>query len=138
MAQQIVTLCDPHVDDGESVTGQVFRLGVQIPGESWAWVEVDLCPDHAKPLVALVQELADHGRVFQPEGTAAQASGRFPCPECGRGLKTQDSLQKHMRRQHSEAARGPFTCEECGRSFPKAQGLAMHRTRAHRGFDPNV
>ena len=143
MARTIVTLCDYCLTEGnQQVAGLPYRVGVNLPGESrWGWVEVDLCPDHAEGLTDLSLFLSKYGRTFQPDdGPTVKAAGRVPCPQCGKSLKTQDSLTKHIRALHENPQDpGPFVCDVdgCGRGFPKAQGLSMHIRRTHQGFDPN-
>lgn len=151
MAQTIITLCDPHLtEDDQQVAGLPYRLGVNLPGESrWSWTEVDLCPEHAEALTDVALFLAKYGRAFTPDGTpkagrkAVALSGATQariCPQCGKTLKTQDSLTKHVHRIHEGPhGSGPWVCDEdgCGREFLKRQALSMHKRRTHQGFDPN-
>jgi len=149
MATELVvrTLCDVCQGEGQDTDGAMtYRLGLNPPNETrWGWTEVDLCPDHAVGLTDLSVFLSKYGRAFQPEDPKASVAAQARiCPQCGKTYKTQDSLGKHLKSQHSEApgsgSSGPFVCDVdgCGRSFPKAQGLSMHQRRTHQGFDPNA
>ncbi|XP_063361805.1 zinc finger protein 470-like [Cydia amplana] len=49
---------------------------------------------------------------------------RYKCKECGLGLKTQDTLRRHMIAIHSDVRKYP--CTECGKSFKRRTGLREH------------
>jgi uncharacterized protein YbaR (Trm112 family) len=130
MGQTIVTFCDIHMtEDGQTVAGQAYRLGIELPGEKWRWVEVDLCPSHASPLADLVTEVLDkYGRTFQPDDIHGPS---LACPQCGKTFGSKSGLSGHRQRHHAAVAQ-PLNCPECERTFPTAQGLATHITRTHR------
>jgi uncharacterized C2H2 Zn-finger protein len=140
MGQTIVTFCDQHMtEDDQQVAGQPYRIGHQLPGETWTWVEVDLCPGHAEGLMDSVLTLWKYGRTFQPEDHGPTQV--LTCPECGKAYRSKSGLNGHRHKEHPDAFLAPdqgHTCPECGRGFAKPQGLSMHRRRSHQGYDPNA
>jgi hypothetical protein len=143
MAQVIETYCDQHLENGEQVRGQTWRVEVKVPGSRAVAYEVDLCVDCAKPIVALQEALADQGRrpsakrgPVPAEAFEAQQRGENQCPVCDKVLANHKSLQSHVRQQHEQTlaqALGeetPYVCS-CGREFTTPQGLGVHAARIH-------
>jgi uncharacterized C2H2 Zn-finger protein len=136
MSQRIVTECDECAADGvtrDGVTREIAALD-----KAFA---VDLCDEHVKPLLALVERWGDMGR---PVGTLI---ARATCPRCGRDFATAQALGRHAKKAHGERvhelrkAANPapapvevadgFACPECGKAFPTTRGLGAHRFRSH-------
>jgi hypothetical protein len=127
MSKKIVTLCDPHLwEHDQEVDGDTYRLGVQMPGARWAWVEIDLCESDAEEVARFAAYLEKYGREFSgPEqnGTGKRKyTRRTPAPEDGQ-----------------EGATGPanglvgksFTCPACGTTVSSASGYRDHARRVH-------
>lgn len=140
MAQVIAILCDQClVETDREVSGQTYRLGVELPGERWHWVTVDLCGDHSTGVSDLALTLDKYGRTFTPDDST-RVSGSFGarvCPDCGKTYTSKSGYQTHRRNIHPDRAEAEstdgFVCEvaDCGRSFPKLQGYRMHQFRSH-------
>lgn len=134
MSQRIVTECDECLTLGETSdarTVAVRALSVE--------VEVDLCDRHVKPLVEVLERLAELGR---PPGMAGPST---KCPRCLRTFATPQALGRHTRKEHGETVHearkatpprrvevDTIACPECNRTdFASTQGLAVHRRRKH-------
>jgi DNA-directed RNA polymerase subunit RPC12/RpoP len=137
MSQRIVTECDECLALGE--TRSAATVGVRALSIE---VEVDLCDVHVKPLVELVERLAELGRA-----PGADSRGVHRCPRCSRSFATPQALGRHARDTHGEKvaalrkAPSPapveapvedgVACPECGKRSATGQGLAVHRRRKH-------
>lgn len=142
MAKAMVTLtfCDVCLAEKDlEVTGQAYELG---------GYGVDLCPEHALPLVestTLAQTYGSKGKrtptIAMPRHTASQALGAegtpCPIPDCGSVLGGRQSLGAHVRQQHGmtlgEAEGKPIlaTCETCGARFTTQHGHTLHMRQKH-------
>jgi uncharacterized C2H2 Zn-finger protein len=134
MARELViqSWCDVCLaaDTKTAVTvSEVVRLGTA------AAVQLDLCADHAAPVVA-VRELLTYGT--PPDDTPPPAARDDTCPICGRNYLNRGSLTAHVRQVHHttmSAVRGKpaaaVTCPVCGRTFAANQGLASHVGSSH-------
>lgn len=146
MAQDIITLtlCDVCLEhDDERHDAKPYT----IPLPDGGLADIDLCDPHAKPLQDALAELATyarpqkHGRV-----TARKRGGDVMCPLCGKGLKDQPGLVRHVTRSHPDATpeeraratggavpsvTGEYACPECDRTFGSNQAVATHRSRSH-------
>lgn len=156
VAQKIVHLCDPHLTEHDvEIPGELYRLGVQVPGGSWVWVEIDLCADDAAELAQLSGWLDKYGRVYGGPEKAAKGSkakrradppaassepveGGVTCPVCGFVSVNRSALGVHVSTRHEttlgqlEGLPTPFQCDECGRVFTRKQGLGVHMARTHK------
>ena len=56
------------------------------------------------------------------------AGGHVSCPQCGRVMKRQGDLTRHMR---SHAGLKPYSCPQCSVSFTRARTLRLHYYRVH-------
>lgn len=153
MAQTIITLCDPHEDDGHKGTPQLVSLdGVRV-------YVVDLCDEARSELVGPLAELvSEYGRVVPSDEldairrTATKTKTKtktkdatplpqYPCPECTARPMIRSTMRKHLEREHKpltlpihEARLGRtldghevrFWCSRCGGGFSHGQGLAVH------------
>lgn len=70
MAQRIVVDCDVHGARDESAEGTSYDVVVRKAGHSFVFVTVDLCNVCDKPLLDLLTELAEVGRVFDDSSAA--------------------------------------------------------------------
>lgn len=155
MAQVIETYCDGCLVDGQKVPAKTYRASVGVVGTKHPTYDIDLCDDHAKPLVVMLEAFEESGRVVggkrgRPSKVLAspnQASSpssvsrdlsRCPVDGCGyTGQGTKSALSSHLRSAHDTtiaAAFGeelPFACDVCGNRFAKAQAVAAHRARSH-------
>lgn len=135
MAQQIVTLCDQHLADGESVAGVTYSVTITGPDLSGKTYETDACPAHAGMLADLAGWLSEHGRPVSGSGSAA--SNPMPCPVCGKTSANRSALLSHVRGQHGttlaalEGKPADHKCPECGATFTTPQGMGAHRFRTH-------
>ncbi|CAH0730839.1 unnamed protein product, partial [Brenthis ino] len=53
-----------------------------------------------------------------------------PCPHCGEGLSSEETLQEHLKEHPKEET---VFCEECNRSFRTRRSHATHYQRVHLG-----
>lgn len=138
MSKIIEVVCDPCDDKGVRSTATTHR--VQLDGTGTALL--DLCEEHAASLLQPLLELVvAHGvtESGRPVTQSPQSDGDFKCAYCGKALKNQSSISKHVEMIHPgkyEAymtGRGlaPQKCPECSKTFYGHQALSMHVTRIH-------
>lgn len=150
MAKHIIATCDACTAEGlEDTTATAYRLTLEAVTR-----EIDLCERHELDLLAPLRKLLDeHGQpvaVEQPRQPAS-STPRVACPDCGKQLKTRDSLAKHLKRIHGkmlselddgdqaklieldidDADQKPYECPDCHQRFATPQGKGAHRSRAH-------
>lgn len=148
MAQHIVTLCDPCLlHDGKESPAQTWEVTVREPGGSKPVAyEIDACEKHASPITALLHALTEDGRkrgartAPVPLAALAARDGKaHPCPLCGHGLGTRDSLRSHVERLHGTSLgavenpddRMPCPADGCDFVASKGQGLSAHIRSTH-------
>lgn len=143
MAKHIIATCDACSVDGEhEQSATAYR--VTLDGKQ---TEIDLCDTHELALLAPLRALlTEYGQPVVDEQKSSD--GRVDCPECGKRLKTRDTLAKHMKRMHDKTINElddgqqttlvdvseqdkPYDCPECGQAFATPQGRGAHRSRAH-------
>uniref|UniRef100_A0A3Q0RPI1 C2H2-type domain-containing protein n=1 Tax=Amphilophus citrinellus TaxID=61819 RepID=A0A3Q0RPI1_AMPCI len=69
-----------------------------------------------------------------PKHTCGACSSTFnsKCPECGKKVRTPQSLEDHMRTHTGDR---PFVCKDCGRRFVERSGWRQHM-KIHTGEKP--
>lgn len=140
MSKVIETLCDVCLDKGEKTTAKTIHVEIDGTGPA----QLDLCEEHAaqfiQPLLEMVKSLGvtEAGRpVTQPR---RRGGGDLRCPDCGKQMKNQGSLNKHVEAQHPETydsymkRRGldPQKCPQCGKTYYGSQAYHMHQARSHK------
>lgn len=125
MGQLILTVCDhEHPDRVEASHHKVTVDDTTI--------EVDLCPEHEKPLLELLEQLRLVGQVEGQRRRRVPASaatpGEFDCPDCERTFKSQQGLSAHRGQRHYEGTvhKGPMDCPLCGKEFPSKNNVVQH------------
>lgn len=129
MAKEIISWCDVDMLDDVKVPGRTVRVQIGLAQP----VEVDLCEQHEKQLVEPLREL------IEQHGQPTAAVDDLTCPMCSKRYTKKESLAKHIRAKHTEAAvEEPVAthvqrkqCPDCDASFDTPQGLGAHRSRAH-------
>lgn len=144
MATVITTVCDACLEADTETPAEPYRVAVGLPGKAVVRVLTDLCPDHAGPLTALWEALADLGREdperpAERQAEASSADGRRLCPICGGSYKNTSSLSAHTRGVHGqtlgELSGTPldaFPCPLCSETFGAPQGLGRHTKARHK------
>lgn len=103
MAEQVVikVWCDVCQTDTDTKTeGGPYNVN---------GLRVDLCPEHAQPVVDVLEMVKSYGRKPQ------KVPDKAPAPRMVAGRENRET---------------PLACPECGRHFIGPQGLAAHR-RSH-------
>jgi uncharacterized C2H2 Zn-finger protein len=146
MVREIITWCSPCYANDVRTEGRSVALAVDGRPQL-----VDVCETHDKEIVQPVRELlAAHGQPLERAGVEPTARERHRCPECGKLLKTRDTLSKHLRSMHGQSLKDalgdddddelpievdesskPYGCPDCARRFETPQGLGAHRNRSH-------
>lgn len=136
--------CDLCLTEDVNKPGDTYRIGI---GELTR--VLDLCEEHAEPVLTLKALLSEHGRKL--DGTApkpttqlrvvASEDGRerVKCPGCEwTGL--QQSLYSHAQSAHGvslgelRGEKPQHPCPYCGKHFTSKQGVAVHVNKSHPGL----
>lgn len=124
MGQLLLTVCDHAHPD--RVEGSHHKVTIDD-----TTIDVDLCPEHEKPVLELLEQLRLVGRVEGQRRRRVPASatpGEFDCLDCERTFKSQQALSAHRGQAHYEstAHTGPMDCPLCGKSFPNRSNVIQH------------
>lgn len=105
MASIIVNLCDQHMEAGEEVRGDGWKFEILPPGEKRKSYSIDLCPECAKPLAALMEHFDQIARVEtrgagRSPAPPAEGEEALECPLCHEEYASRSNLGGHARRSH--------------------------------------
>lgn len=157
MAREIITriLCDVCNDSDELDTAPNGEaVTIEIDGELR---EIDLCPEHRRPIDGLRAMLEEHGRHVPKRGRGRPRADETPTNSNGRRLhpneiermrcpfpgcdfeQTRKAVVSHVRGRHDttlaelEGKPLDFRCDVdgCDRAFALPQALGLHRQRIH-------
>uniref|UniRef100_A0A670IPG2 C2H2-type domain-containing protein n=1 Tax=Podarcis muralis TaxID=64176 RepID=A0A670IPG2_PODMU len=67
-----------------------------------------------------------------PRRKADESQSLWKCPDCGKGLSSQNAFKRHQKFHTGEK---PYQCRECGKSFMESSHLTQHQ-RIHTGEKP--
>lgn len=140
MAKAMITLtwCDYCLTEKDlEIPAQEFQVG---------GFQVDLCEEHALPLVEsqkLAETYGSKGKrtptLAGPPPTARVDQLPCPVPGCGKAYGGRASLGAHVRAAHGitvgEAEGKPIVarCEEHNQGFTTQAGYALHISQKHKG-----
>lgn len=155
MAQEIVTWCDIHLDQGNSVKGQTWTFSVSEPGGKPRTFELDACGECGGMLSGVFGSIAEHARqiagskreapralssggVSASNGAVPASNGAVTCPLCDATPVSVGALETHLRNHHQTSiaeqngtATIPCPVSGCSRKAKGQTGLMAHIRMTH-------